>query len=45
MGEMGFLQIVYAFARMLAIGAGVLSGLTVVSILWLCLSELGHKKA
>ena len=45
MGELGLWQIVYAFARMLAIGAGILSGLTFISVLWLCLSELGHKKA
>lgn len=39
------LEIFYALARMLAIGMGILFGLAFVSLLWLYLSELRHKKA
>jgi hypothetical protein len=44
MAELGPLEIIYALARMLAIAAGVLFGLAFISILWLYLSELRHKK-
>jgi hypothetical protein len=45
MGELGYLDIVCALIRMLAIGAGILFGLAFVSILWLSFSEWRHKKA
>ncbi|HUU38041.1 MAG TPA: hypothetical protein VMW46_07555 [Candidatus Desulfaltia sp.] len=44
MAELGPLEIICALARMLAIGAGILFGLALFSILWLYLSELRHKK-
>jgi len=45
MGEWGLLEIVYALAKILAIGGGILFGLVCVSMLWLCLSGWRHKKA
>ena len=44
MGEWGLLEIVYSLAKILAIGGGILFGLAFVSILWLYLSELRHKR-
>jgi len=44
MGELGALEIVRSLTRMLAIVAGISSGLAFVSVLWLCLSEPPHKK-
>jgi hypothetical protein len=45
MGEWGLLEIVCALAKMLAIGAGILFGLALFSILWLCLTGWRHNKA
>ena len=45
MGEVGALGIILSLARMMAIVAGVSSGLAFVSVVWLCLADLRHKKA
>jgi hypothetical protein len=45
MSELGYLDLVYAVIRMLAIAAGIIFGLAFFSILWLSLSERRHKKA
>ncbi len=44
MGELGALEILRSLARMLAIMAGFSSGLAIISVLWLCLSEPHRKK-
>jgi hypothetical protein len=44
MAESGLFEIVFALARMLAIGAGILSFIVFVSVAWLYLSELRQKE-
>jgi hypothetical protein len=44
MGELAPLEIVYAFARILAIGVGILCGFALVLLLYLCLSEVRQKR-
>ncbi len=44
MGESGLIEILSALARMLAIGAGLLSAVVFCAVLWLNISELRHKK-
>ncbi len=44
MGELGAVEILRSLARMLAILAGFSSGLAIIAVLWLCLSEPHHKE-
>ncbi len=44
MGELGALEIILSLARMLAVAAGVSSGLAFVSVVWLCLADWRHNK-